>query len=306
MPPTVAASGLRFAYGDIVALSGLDLEIPSGLIGLVGANGAGKTTLLKLLLGILSPAAGKVEVLGRPMPERTLEVRSRVGYMPEGPCLPPDQTASDFLIYAAELGGLPLRAARQRASDVLTIVGLHEERFRPLGGFSTGMQQRAKLAQAIVHDPELVLLDEPTAGLDPEGREEMLDLITRLDDFGINAVVSSHVLPDIERTCTWVVMLDGGKVLRSGPLTDLSTTESVHLEVLDDRDRVAAALEASGAVVTPDGNGLLVTLADGDPSGLVRDVLADTGVGIRRMGPRRITLEDVYLAGGGGQGGEDA
>ena len=227
-----------------------------------------------------------------------LEVRSKVGYMPEGPCLPPDQTAADFLIYAAELGGLPLRSARQRASDVLTIVGLHEERFRTLGGFSTGMQQRAKLAQAIVHDPELVLLDEPTAGLDPEGREEMLDLITRLDEFGINAIVSSHVLPDIERTCSWVVMLDGGKVLRSGPLTDLSTTDTVELEVLGDAGPVAVALAAAGADVTPEGQGLLIKVADGDPFTVVRDVLADLDSGIRRLGPRRTTLEDIYMAEG--------
>ncbi|MCJ7726374.1 MAG: ABC transporter ATP-binding protein [Acidimicrobiia bacterium] len=282
----------------MVALSGVDLEIPAGSIGLVGANGAGKTTLLKLLLGILSPNAGEIEVLGHAVPGQAIEVRSRVGYMPEGPCLPPDQTAADFLIYAAELGGLPLRAARQRASDVLTIVGLHEERFRDLGGFSTGMQQRAKLAQAIVHDPQLVLLDEPTAGLDPEGREEMLNLITRLDDFGINAIVSSHVLPDIERTCSWVVMLDGGKVLRSGPLTDLSTTDEVELEVLGDPGPVEAALLAAGAEVKPDGKGLAIKVVGGDPFTVVRDVLAETGAGIRRLGARRTTLEDIYLAEG--------
>jgi len=295
MAPIVVTSDLRFAYGDIVALSGVDLEIPEGLIGLVGANGAGKTTLLKLLLGILTPGSGGITVLGNAVPAHMLDVRSKVGYMPEGPCLPPDQTAADFLIYAAELGGLPLRAARQRASDVLTIVGLHEERFRTLGGFSTGMQQRAKLAQAIVHDPELVLLDEPTAGLDPEGREEMLDLIIRLDEFGINAIVSSHVLPDIERTCSWVVMLDGGKVLRSGPLTDLSTTDAVELEVLGDPAPVAAALTAAGATVAPTEDGLLISITEGDAFSIVRDVLADLGEGIRRLGPRRVTLEDIYL-----------
>jgi ABC-2 type transport system ATP-binding protein len=296
--PIVSTAGIDFAYGDIVALSGVDLEVPEGRIGLVGANGAGKTTLLKLLLGILSPAAGTVSVLGHPVPAQLLGVRSRVGYMPEGSCLPPDQTAADFLIYAAELGGLPLRAARQRASDVLTIVGLHEERFRYLGEFSTGMQQRTKLAQAIVHDPTLVLLDEPTAGLDPEGREEMLGLITRLDAFGINAIVSSHVLPDIERTCSWVVMLDGGRVLRSGPLTDLEVTEEVELEVLGDPAPVAAALRAAGAVVGTDGAALAIRLDGGDPFALVRDVLADTGAGIRRLGPRRTTLEDIFMAEG--------
>jgi ABC-2 type transport system ATP-binding protein len=264
----------------------------------VGANGAGKTTLLKLLLGILSPASGSISVLGHDLPEGTLGVRSRVGYMPEGSCLPPDQTAADFLIYAAELGGLPLRAARQRASDVLTIVGLHEERFRYLGEFSTGMQQRAKLAQAIVHDPALVLLDEPTAGLDPEGREEMLDLITRVDEFGINAIVSSHVLPDIERTCSWVVMLDGGRVLRSGPLDDLEVAEEVELEVTEDPEAVAAVLRQAGALVAAEGDSLAIRCDGGDPFRLVRDVLAETGAGIRRLGPRRTTLEDIFLAEG--------
>ena len=169
-PPILSINNLRFAYGDIVALDGVSVDVPAGRIGLVGANGAGKTTLLKLLLGVLQPATGTIEVLGHRLPRQTLEVRSQVGWMPERECLPPDQTAADFLGYAAELGGLPMRAARQRASDILGMVGLHEERFRYMGGFSTGMKQRAKLAQAIVHDPDLVLLDEPTAGLDPEGR----------------------------------------------------------------------------------------------------------------------------------------
>jgi len=143
-----------------------------------------------------------------------------------------------------------------------------------------------------------VLLDEPTAGLDPEGREEMLDLVTRLDEFGINAIVSSHVLPDIERTCSWVVMLDGGKVLRSGPLTDLSITDDVELEVLGDPAAATSALLAAGAEVSPSGPGLLIRVPDGDPFTVVRDVLADIGSGIRRLGPRRTTLEDIYMAEG--------
>ncbi|MDX1691935.1 MAG: ABC transporter ATP-binding protein [Acidimicrobiia bacterium] len=292
-----SVSGLRFSYGDIVALDGIDLEIPSGPVGLVGANGAGKTTFLRLLLGILSPGTGTIEVLGAPVPGGILTVRDRVGYMPEGACLPGDQTAADFVGYAAELAGLPVRAARQRASDVLTLVGLHEERFRPIAGFSTGMLQRAKLAQAIVHDPELVLLDEPTAGLDPEGREEMLELITRLHGFGINALVSSHVLIDIEQTCEWVVMLDGGRVLRSGPLTDLSVAEEASVQVLGDTADFVDGLQRAGGVVSADGDALRVVMEGGDPFDLVRDVAAATGTAIRRLGQRRITLEDVFLEG---------
>ena len=299
MPETIVATrGLGFAYGKIVALRDVTLEIPAGCTGLVGANGAGKTTLLKLLLGILRPAAGAGWALGHALPGEALAVRSRVGYMPESSCLPPDQTAADFVGYAAELAGLPTRAARQRASDVLGLVGLHEERFRHMGGFSTGMKQRAKLAQAIVHDPDLVLLDEPTAGLDPEGREEMLQLIGRLEGFGINSVVSSHVLTDIERTCQWVVMLDGGGVLRSGPLTEISATDEVAVEVIDDPAPLAAALEAAGATVEIRGR-VVVVRAAADPYDLMRDALADTGMVVRRLGPRRTTLEDVFLQGAG-------
>jgi len=298
VPETIIATqGLGFSYGDIVALRDVTLEVPAGCIGLVGANGAGKTTLLKLLLGILRPAEGAAWALGHALPAEALAVRARVGYMPESACLPPDQTAADFVGYAAELAGLTTRAARQRASDVLGLVGLHEERFRHMGGFSTGMKQRAKLAQAIVHDPDLVLLDEPTAGLDPEGREEMLQLIGRLDGFGINAVVSSHVLTDIERTCQWVVMLDGGGVLRSGPLTEISATDEVAVEVLDDPSPLAAALEAAGASVEVRGRVVVVRAGAGDPYGLVRDALADTGTAVRRLGPRRTTLEDVFMQG---------
>lgn len=301
MPETIIATrGLGFSYGDIVALNDVSLDVPAGCIGLVGANGAGKTTLLKLLLGILRPAQGEAWALGHPVPAATLALRSRVGYMPESACLPPDQTAADFVGYAAEIAGLPTRAARQRASDVLGLVGLHEERFRHMGGFSTGMKQRAKLAQAIVHDPDLVLLDEPTAGLDPEGREEMLELISRLDGFGINAVVSSHVLTDIERTCQWVVMLDGGRVLRSGPLTEISATGEVAVEVLeDDAAPVAAALAAAGAVIEVHGRVVVVGGGPGDPYDLVRDAVAATGCALRRLGPRRTTLEDVFLQGAG-------
>jgi ABC-2 type transport system ATP-binding protein len=307
MIPVVAAdilavSGLRFAYGDIVAIDGVDLAVPPGRIGLVGANGAGKTTLLKILLGVLPPAAGTITVLGHDLGHGALEVRSRVGWMPEGECLPPDQTAADFLGYAAELGGLPPRAARQRASDVLGLVGLHEERFRYIGEFSTGMKQRAKLAQAIVHDPELVLLDEPTAGLDPDGREEMLDLVTRLEGFGINAVISSHVLTDIERTCDWVIMLDGGKVLRSGPLSDLSTSDEAELEVIGDLDAVAAAARRLGAAVRHDGSSLVITHTGGNAFDTARDAVIAADAAVRRLGPRRTTLEDVFLGTGGGDG----
>lgn len=296
MIPIVSIDGLGHAYGDIVALHDIDLEVPSGSVGLVGANGAGKTTLIKILLGILKPTVGGVRVLDRSLPEQVLDVRSRVGYMPEQACLPLAQTAADFMVYAARLAGLPPRAARQRASDVLTLVGLHEERFRYLGEYSTGMRQRAMLAQAIVHDPELVFLDEPTAGLDPEGRDEMLDLISRLTEYGINVIASSHVLTDIERTCEWVVMLDGGRVLRAGPLSGLTDADTVGVEVVGDPTPLAEELRRRGARVEVDHSVLFVSHERGDVFDLVRDALVDTGTAMRALGARSTSLEDVFLA----------
>lgn len=296
----IATSQLGHAYGPVVALHHLDFDVPSGRIGLVGANGAGKSTLIKILLGILDPTAGNAEVLGIDVQRDPLGVRARVGYMPESSCLPLSQTAADFTVYAAELAGIPTRAARQRASDVLTLVGLHEERFRYLGEFSTGMKQRAMLAQAIVHDPELVFLDEPTAGLDPEGRAEMLALIGRLGTYGINVLVSSHVLTDIETTCDWVVMLEGGRVLRTGPLTGIMGSDTVDVVPLGDRDTVVRALEAKGATVSVRDSLLRVSAPD-DPFILIRDVLAETGIGMRRLAQSARSLEDIFLSEGGSE-----
>lgn len=297
----LAARDLGHAFGDVVALHSVNFDVPSGSTGLVGANGAGKTTLIQILLGILTPTAGAATVFEDDATRDFLSIRGRVGYMPETECLPLDMTAADFLVLAAGLAGLPKDAARQRGSDVLTLVGLNEERFRQIGGFSTGMKQRTKLAQAIVGHPELVLLDEPTAGLDPEGRDDMLDLISRLGEFGINVLVSSHVLPDIERTCDWVLMLDGGTVVRSGPLDQLIEADVASVEIAGDQDAVAAALRSAGATVEIDGRQLIVTAPHDDPFILIRNALADTGAGLLSLGPRATTLEDVFLGQGGSQ-----
>ncbi len=293
--PLIELDGLSQAYGSFVALDGVTGVVPPGRIGLVGANGAGKSTLIKVLLGILRPSRGTAKVLGLSAIDDTIALRARVGYMPERGGLPPDQTAADFMIYAAELAGIPHRAARQRASDVLTLVGLHEERFRHLGDFSTGMMQRALLAQAIVHDPDVVLLDEPLAGLDPEGRDQMLRLIGRLEGFGIHTLVSSHVLSDIESTCDWILMLEAGRVIRNSALDDLVAEETVELEVLRDEERVASALRGAGAEVRILGHRLEVTTVDADPYDVIRDVLVETGVGMRMLRAGVKTLEDAYL-----------
>lgn len=287
--------GLTHDYGDVVALKNLSLQVPSGITGLVGANGAGKTTMLRLMLGLLHPTSGSMTVLGSDPETDPLQVRARIGYMPEVECLPKDQTAADFVAYAAQLAGIPPREAKRRSSETLFLVGLEEERFRFIGDFSTGMQQRVKLAQAIVHDPDLLLLDEPASGLDPEGRVQMLQLIRRLGDFDISVIISSHVLSDIEETCDWVVMLDAGDLLRSGPLEGFEKEGTVLVEVLRDATALSKGLEARGVSVTVDG--VRVRVGPGDES-LERDIVevaAATGTGLVRMVRGSSSLEDLFL-----------
>jgi len=240
-------AGLTKRYGAVTALDSLSCEVPAGRVGVVGANGAGKTTLFRILLGLARPTEGTVEVAGVSVADDPIGVRSRLGYMPEHECLPLDQTAADVVATFGELGGLPARAARQRASDVLDLVGLDEARFRAIATFSTGMRQRAKLAQALVGDPALVLLDEPTAGLDPAGREEMLALVARLGAFGISVLMSTHLLDDVQQVCDHVLMIDAGRLVVEGPTESLlERTGVVTVDVGDGTaaERLAAALNA--------------------------------------------------------------
>jgi len=290
----VEITGLTHDYGEVVALRDLDLVIPSGITGLVGANGAGKTTLLRVFLGLLHPTHGRATVLGHDPQTEPLEVRARVGYMPEVDALPKDQTAADFVAYTAQLAGLPPREAKRRSSETLFLVGLAEERFRYIGDFSTGMQQRVKLAQAIVHDPDLILLDEPASGLDPDGRQQMLDLIRRLGEFEIDVIVSSHVLTDIEQTCDWVVMLDAGNLLRSGPIHGFEKTSTVLVEVLERPEEVSARLRGRGIEAVVDGLRLIVGPGD-DLERAVVEATAVTRSGLVRMSRGSSSLEDLFL-----------
>ena len=291
----VEISGLTHDYGEVIALRDLALEIPAGVTGLVGANGAGKTTLLRLMLGLLHPTHGSMSVMGHDPETEPLEVRARLGYMPEGECLPKDQTAADFVSYAAQLAGIPKREARRRSSETLFLVGLEEERFRFLGDFSTGMQQRVKLAQAIVHDPDLLLLDEPASGLDPAGRAQMLQLIRRLGQFDINVIVSSHVLTDIEETCSWVVMLDAGDLLRSGPLQTFEKHGTVQVEVMREAESVARRLSARGLGVTVEGMRMVVGPGDSSVEQAILEDAAAAGSGLIRMVRGSASLEDLFL-----------
>lgn len=294
----------------MTALDGLTVEVPRGLVGLVGANGAGKTTLFRLLLGLARPTEGTVEVAGRPVAADPVGSRARLGYMPEHDCLPLDQSAADVVATLGELSGLPARAARQRASEVLDLVGLDEARFRPVGGFSTGMRQRVKLAQSLVADPELALLDEPTAGLDPTGREEMLALVARLSSFGISVLLATHLLDDVARVCDHVLMLDAGRLVVSGPTeTLLHQTGKLTVEVNAGLGRLASALAGRGLTVVADeafegqdeGEGGALDVVVGADAGVVldtiRDVLAELGLPLHRLSSRAASLDEAFVAG---------
>jgi ABC-2 type transport system ATP-binding protein len=294
--PLLRIDGLTKKYPGVTALDDLTIELPRGLVGLVGANGAGKTTLFRLLLGISKPTEGRIEVGGIDVGIDPIGVRSRLGYMPEHDCLPLDQTAADVVSTFGELSGLPARAARQRASDILDLVGLDEARFRPISGFSTGMRQRTKLAQALVGDPDLVLLDEPTAGLDPLGREEMLLLVARLGTFGISVLMATHLLDDVQQVCDHVVMIDTGKLVVSGATTSLlERTGFVTVDVGPRSDELVAGLVRVQMTAVAADDLVEVTLDGDHQMDVLRDVIAELGLPLYRLTTRLTSLDEVFL-----------
>jgi ABC-2 type transport system ATP-binding protein len=294
----IATESLSKRYPKVTALDRLTVDITPGVTGLVGANGAGKSTLIKLLLGLSTASEGRAHVLGLDVATEGSAIRERVGYMPEHDCLPPDVSATEFVVHMARMSGLPPSAARERTADTLRHVGLYEERYRPIGGYSTGMKQRVKLAQALVHDPQLVLLDEPTNGLDPAGRDEMLSLIRRVHaDFGISVLVTSHLLGELERTCDHVVVIDGGKLLRSSSTSDFTqVTASLAVEVTDREEALLERLAAVGLAARADGRLLMVDLGGDETYDVVRDAVADLGLGLVRMEQSRHRIAEVFHA----------
>jgi ABC-2 type transport system ATP-binding protein len=295
MPALLEAKKLTKHYGATVALDAVDFQVHEGITGLLGPNGAGKSTAMKLFLGLLKPTAGAAEVMGQE-PYRSVEVRARLGYMPEHDCLPGGLTASEFLAHMAQVSGLPPSYARTRAADVLRHVGLDEERYRSIGEYSTGMKQRVKLAQAIVHDPALVLLDEPTAGLDPSGREEMLDLVRRTGkDFGISMLFSSHLMGEVERTCDRIIVLEGGRVTEQGEVAGFTReTQVLVIDVDDHVDELLTALRRRGLHAVVEGPSVLVTLEKESQYDAVRDALVESEARLRKLAPRRGMLTDIF------------
>jgi ABC-2 type transport system ATP-binding protein len=301
----ITATGLTMQFGSQRALDALDVDVESGVTGLVGANGAGKTTFMSIALGLRAPTAGRVQVLGLDPATHGHELRALVGYGPERNQFPEDMPASDFVKHFAEVRGMPRAEARGRASDALWLVGLGEERFRALGTMSTGQRQRVKLAQAIAADPSLVLLDEPTDGLDPVQRDEMLALIRQISrEYSIDVLLSSHLLEEVERICDHVIALDAGRLVAHGRLDVLiGTEEGVIVELIEIVDRphaiadVVAALRAAGLEVRHEPRtGRLEVLgndADAIADG-VRDAVAGAEARIGRVVRRRRRLEDLF------------
>lgn len=299
----VETKGLTQRFGQTVALDRLDLQMQPGVTGLVGANGAGKTTLLSAMLGLRTPTAGSLTVLGIDPQQAGHRLRAMIGFAPERNVLPDEMRAVDFVRHMAEVQGIPRSEARTRASDTLWLVGLGEERLRTLGTMSTGQRQRVKLAQAIASDPKLVLLDEPTDGLDPVQRSEMLNLISKISkSFSIDVVLSSHQLEEVERVCDNVVALDAGRLVACGLISELvGAGDGITLELVDladppgSVDAVESALAAAGLEVRREAAVLAVRGAEfAELCDHARDSVAAAGARIRRLEARRRTLEDLF------------
>ncbi|HEX5060590.1 MAG TPA: ABC transporter ATP-binding protein [Kofleriaceae bacterium] len=299
-PPLIEADKLTKRYGSIVAISNVTAQVRGTIIGLLGPNGAGKSTLLKSLLGLI-PFEGGAKVLGLDAKTHDREIRDRVGYMPEQEALLAGMSAVELCTYAGELSGLPRTEAMQRAHAALYYAGLEEKRYLPIDGYSTGMKQRVKLAQALVHDPEILFLDEPTNGLDPRSREEMLHLITELPTRrGCAIVLSTHLLPDVERVCDSAVIMHQGRVRFVGTIEELRGARgldtSITVEVKANAPKLAEVLGAAGAtckVKSP--VAVEVDLPTNATSMLVFQRAKEAGLQVRGIEVRRESVENAFL-----------
>jgi len=286
-------------YGRQAALQGVSVVFESGALGLLGPNGAGKSSLLRTLLGFVTPAAGNLEVLGQAPGRDARQLRRRIGYHPEDDVLLPGMNAVSAVALCGELSGLPRSDALQRAHEVLYFVGLGEVRYRSAETYSQGMKQRLKLAQALVHDPELLILDEPTNGLDPRGRQEILLLIRDLArEKGMHVVLSSHLLPDVEVVCDQIVVLDQGRVVTTGRLADLlaAVQRTFEVRVKGPVEAFHAALERRGARWTPTPRGPLQVQTPAGGARLLFEAAAESACQIRQLTPTRQSLSEMFAS----------
>jgi ABC-2 type transport system ATP-binding protein len=285
-------------YGKVVALRGLSVTLPEGAIGLLGPNGAGKTTMIRTMLGLIAIDSGGGRVMGMDIRAERLAIRRFAGFVPEDECLFPGMIGIEFVGYAGELVGMRPYDAMQRAHEVLDYVGLGEARYRRVESYSTGMKQRLKIASAIVHDPRLLILDEPTNGMDPAGRDDVLKLTHDLaHNKGMSLLFSSHLLPDVEAVCDHVMVLGGGRLLAQGRIDDLKQPHDLQFElrVKGEQDLFAERLAARGIRSEPVDDHLLVLLPTGVVPAAVWETALDAGEQIRSLRPRRSTLEEVFL-----------
>jgi ABC-2 type transport system ATP-binding protein len=299
--PVATLEGLTVAYGAQRALEDVTTTFPGGAVGLLGPNGAGKSTLIKTLLGFIVPANGRMRVLGYDVAQSPLDIRARIGYMPETDGHIPGMNAVSYVAYCGQLAGLPRTDAMQRAHEVLFYVGLGEARYRQVETYSTGMKQRIKLAQALVHDPDLLFLDEPTNGMDPKGRDEMLALVQDLaQNKGMNLILSSHLLPDVEYACRHVVVLDKGRVAASGPIDALKQPRGqvYELRVKTPDGNLAgfvARLRADGLDCHESDDDVMRIFVPADRGARALFALAARdGVQVRHLRPSVPSLEDVF------------
>jgi ABC-2 type transport system ATP-binding protein len=294
-----ATEGLVKRYGKVMALRGLTLTVDAGVVGLLGPNGAGKSTLLSILLGQTPASGGAASVLGYDVRRRQRQIRRRIGFMPENDCLIPGLTGVGYVHYCGRLAGMSHADAMQRTHEVLDYVALEEARYRPAEQYSTGMKQRLKLAQALVHDPDLLFLDEPTNGMDPQGRQIMLGLIADLGRAGISVILSSHLLPDVERVCQRVVIMGGGEMLTTGDIAEMRKPHPTlyTVDYLGENGDFPGRLRERGVKVLdrPVGGHVAIELPAPGSQTLVLEAARAAGVAVRGLHPKRSSLEEMFL-----------
>jgi len=299
---TIVSTDLNVRYGNITALDSFSINVPKGIVGLLGPNGAGKSTFIKTILGLVMPTSGDIQIAGKDPRKDVLAIRDLVGYMPEHDCLVESMTGLEMVSYFGRLSGMGQEDALPRSHEVLDFVGLGEERYRPTGTYSTGMRQRVKLAQAIVHDPDILFLDEPTNGMDPVGREEMLELIGRIGASNKSILVSSHILQDMEKVCQHVIIINGGRALRQGPLHDLLDQGAgrYRLKVRGSAPSLASFTDQlrhrfEVTSISEEFGQMTIQLMVKEGSGPLLELAQANGVQVRAFAPDKITLEDVFI-----------
>ncbi len=310
--PTIISHNISVSYGPVTALSDFSVKVPSGIIGLLGPNGAGKSTFIKSVLGLLVPDSGRIEIMGHDSQSESLVVRDMIGYMPEHDCLMDTFTAVELVSYMGQISGLQRSDAIPRCHEMLDFVGLGEERYRPISSYSTGMKQRVKLAQAIVHDPKILFLDEPTNGMDPQGREDMLSLISKIRESDKTILVSTHILDDLEKVSDHAIVIGEGRLITQGNLEKL-LAGSESLRVLKVRGKTTSmegfikslrgAFEVR-SVLEEGGQWKIVIINPGDSSPIFR-LCGESQVQLRAYYPEKLSLEDFFIGavGGGGKDG---